>query len=183
MPRLTKEFKRAIQEIPLDELQKLVMQFASKNREIFDFVNLQYVNGNDAEDELFEDTMEKITDEILFPGERGIVQKNLTKAIAKSVEYINHFAKVTKNEKREAELLLCLLKGVFGNYSNELSTCWTAFDSKLAITTNRLFNLVTKKLHEDYRIEFAQPLNRFLEILHAKSNHLDYVYNMPKSVD
>jgi len=182
MPRLSKEFKQAIQEIPLEELQKLVMQFASKNPEIYDFINLQYVNGTDAEDELFEGTIEKISDEILFPGERGIVQKNLAKAITKSVEYINHFVKVTKNGKREAELLLKLLDVVFENYTDELGTCWTVFDSKLAITTNRLYNLVTKKLHEDYRIEFAEPMNRFLEILQAKSNHLDYVYDMPKSM-
>jgi hypothetical protein len=182
MPRLSKEFKQAIQEIPVEELQKLVMQFASKNPVIYDFINLQYVNGNDAEDDLFEDTIEKITNEILYPGKRGIVQKNLAKAIAKSVEYINHFAKVTKNEKREAELLLSLLTVVFDNYTDELGTCWTVFDSKLAITTNRLYNIVTKKLHEDYRIEFAEPMNRFLEILQAKSNHLDYVYDMPKSM-
>jgi hypothetical protein len=182
MPRLSKEFKQAIQEIPLKELQKLVMEFASKNPEIYDFINLQYVNGNDAEDDLFENIIEKITDEILYPGKRGIVQKNLAKAIGKSVQYINHFVKVTKNEKREAELLLNLLDDVFENYTDELGTCWTVFDSKLAITTNRLFNLVTKKLHEDYRIEFAEPMNRFLEILQAKSNHLDYVYDMPKSM-
>lgn len=182
MPKLSKEFKQAIQEIPVEELQKLVMQFASKNPEIYDIINLQYVNGADAEDELFEETIEKISDEILFLGERGIIQKNLAKAIAKSVEYINHFAKVTKNEKREAELLLKLLDDVFENYTGELSTCWTVFDSKLAITTNRLCNLVTKKLHEDYRIVFAEPMNRFLEILQAKSNHLDYVYDMPKTM-
>jgi hypothetical protein len=182
MPKLSKEFKQAIQEIPVEELQKLVMQFASKNREIYDLINLQHVNRNYAEDELFEETKENISDEILFPGARGIIQKNLAKAIAKSVGYINHFAKVTKNEKREAELLLGLLNDVFDNYTDELSTCWTAFDSKLAITTNRLYNLVTKKLHEDYRIEYTEPINRFLEILHSKSNHLDYVYDMPKSM-
>jgi len=183
MPKLSKEFKKAIIEIPVEELQKLVIQFASKNPEIYDFINLQYVNGADAEDELFEETIEKISDEILFLGERGIVQKNLAKAIAKSVGYINHFVKVTKNEKREAELLLNLLDDVFENYTDELSTCWTAFDSKLAITTNRFYNLVTKKLHEDYLVEYREPLNRFLEILHSKSNHLDYVYNMPKSIE
>lgn len=32
MPRLSKEFKQVIQEIPVEELQKLVIQLASKNR-------------------------------------------------------------------------------------------------------------------------------------------------------
>jgi hypothetical protein len=31
---LCKEFKQAIQEIPVEELQKLVIQLASKNKEI-----------------------------------------------------------------------------------------------------------------------------------------------------
>lgn len=183
MPRLSKEFKQAISEIPVEELQKLVIQFASKNPEIYDFINLQYVNGTDAEDELFEEIIEKISDEILFLGERGIVQKNLAKAITKSVGFINHFVKVTKNEIREAELLLNLLDDVYENYTDELSTCWTIFDSKLAITTNRLYNLVTKKLHKDYLVEYREPLNRFLNILHSRSNHLDYVFHMPKSIE
>ena len=182
MPRLSKEFKQAIKEIPIEELQKMMIQFASKNREIYDFINLKYVDGYNAEEELFEETKEKISDEILFPGERGIVQKNLAKAITKSVGYINHFVKVSKNKNREADLLRGLLDGVFENYANELGTCWTAFDSKLAVTTNRLYNLVTKKLHEDYRIEYREDLNRFLNILHSGSNYLDYVNEMPKSL-
>lgn len=83
MPRLSKEFKQAVQGIPVEELQKLLMQFAAKNREIYDMINLQYVSGNDAQDELFEETKEKIIDEICFIGERGIIQKNLAKAISK----------------------------------------------------------------------------------------------------
>jgi hypothetical protein len=183
MPRLSKEFKQTIKEIPVEELQKLVIHFASKNAEIYDFINLQYVEGENAEEELFEETKEKISDEMLFPGERGIVQKNLAKAITKSVGYINHFVKVSKNKNREADLLRNLLDNVFENYADELGTCWTAFDSKLAVTTNRFYNLVTKKMHEDYRVEYRENLNRYLEILHANSNHLDYVYNMPKSLE
>lgn len=182
MPRLSKEFKQAIKEISVEELQKLVIQFTSKNKELYDYVNLHYVERADAEEQLFEGTMEKITDEILFLGERGIVQKNLAKAITKSVGYINHFVKVTKNKNKKADLLRNLLDNVFENYTDELGTCWTVFDSKLAFTTNRFYNLVTKKLHEDYRIEYRDNLNLYLESLHAKSNHLDYIYNMPKSM-
>ncbi len=183
MPRLSKEFKQAILEIPTDELQKIAIQFASKNKEFFDLLNLKYVSGNEAEDELFEEIREKIGYEINFPGWRGIIQKNLAKAISKAIGHINHFAKASKNDVREAELLLYLLEMTFKNYSHELGTCWTVFDSKLAITTNRLYNLVTKKLHEDYKIEYVGRVNRLLTLLHAKSRHLDYVFNMPKSME
>jgi hypothetical protein len=182
MPPLSKEFKQAIQEVPVEELQKLVIKAASKNQEIYDWVNIQYVNGKEAETDLFRETNEKVLGEIYLLNDRGILQKNLANAIGKAVKHINYYEKISGNSIREAELLLNLLKEVFDDYSDELGTCWTVFDSKLAITTNRLYNLVTKKLHEDYRIEYTVPINRFLEILHAKSNHLDYVYNMPKSI-
>ncbi len=182
MPRLSKEFKQAIKGIPLDELQKIVLKAASQNPEIYDFININYVEGTEAEEELFEQTKEYISDEICFLSKRGIIQKNLAKAITNAIRYVNHFSKVTKNEIREAELLVFLVDETFQNYADELGTCWTVFDSKLAITTNRLYNLVTKKLHEDYQIEFTEPINRFLKLLHAKSFHLDYVYNMPKSL-
>ena len=64
MPRLSKEFKQAIQEIPVEELQKLVIQFTSKNKEIYD-CNIQ-VENDDAEDELFEETIAKINPIILI---------------------------------------------------------------------------------------------------------------------
>ncbi|HKL32960.1 MAG TPA: hypothetical protein VJ919_10510, partial [Tangfeifania sp.] len=95
----------------------------------------------------------------------------------------NHFVKVTKNKNREADLLRNLLDKVFENYADELGTCWTVFDSKLAVTTNRLYNLVTKKLHEDYWIEYREDLNRFLDVLHSRSNYLDYLNEMPKSLE
>lgn len=183
MPRLSKEFKQAISEIPVEELQKLVIKAASKNQEIYDWVNIQYVNGKEAENELFRETKEKSLGEIYLFNDRGILQKNLASAIGKAIKHINYYEKVTCNSTGEAELLLYVLKEVFENYADKLSTCWTVFDSKLAITTNRLYNLVTKKLHEDYLVEYKKPMNRFLEILHAKSNHLDYVYNMPKKIE
>ncbi|MCD6355483.1 MAG: hypothetical protein J7L95_08035 [Prolixibacteraceae bacterium] len=169
MPRLSKEFKQAITEIPEKELHKLIAKAASKNQEIYDWINIEYVNGAEAEDELLEEARDMAFMEINYLSERGIVQKNLAKAIGKAVKHINHYAKVTKNSAGEAELLLGVLQLVFQNYEDELGTCWTAFDSKLAITTNRLYNLVTKKLHEDYLVEYREPINRFLGILHAKS--------------
>ncbi len=181
MPTLNKEFKQAIKQLPVSELQKLVIQAAAKNREIYDMINLQYISGKEAEKELFERTKEQALNELYFAGNRGIFQKNLSKALGKAVKHINHYVKVTKHKEGEAELLLAVLTEVFENHANQLGTCWTVYDSKLAITTNRLFNLVTKKLQEDYWIEYKEPLNRFLKILHTQSNHLDYVYSMQNS--
>lgn len=70
------------------ELQKLVVNAASKSQEIYDWVNIQYVSGKDAENELFRETNEKALGEIYLFNDRGILQKNLASAIGKAVKHI-----------------------------------------------------------------------------------------------
>lgn len=183
MPRLSKEFKQAIQKISEKELQELVVKAASKSQEIYDWINIHYVDGQEAKKQFFKETKDKALGEVYAYSDRGIIQKSLAKAIGNAVKQINYYVKVTNDFVGEAELLNSILTFVFERFTDELGTCWTAFDSKLAVTTNRLYNLVTKKLHEDYRIEYRESLNRYLKILHSESNHLDYIYNMPKSIE
>jgi hypothetical protein len=183
MPRLSKDFKTAISEIPADELQKLVLQAASKSQEIYDWINIHYVDKKEAKKQLFIETKDKALGEVYGYRDHRIIQKSLAKAIGNAVKHINYYAKITNDFVGEAEVLNSILTFVFERFADDLGTCWTVFDSKLAVTTNRFYNLVTKKLHEDYRIEYHENLNRCLEILHAKSNHLDYIYNMPKSIE
>lgn len=182
MPKLSTEFKEAIAKLGEKELRKLVLNIASKDQAIYDLIYFNYVTGQEELEDLLEETKDKIIMEMDLFSTRGIYERNLAKAIGKAVKHINYFSKLTKNKVMEAELLLFLLEEVFENHSDALGTCWTVFDSKVAITTNRLFNLVTKKLNEDYLIEYQKPLNRFLNILHTTSNHLDYVYDMPKAI-
>jgi hypothetical protein len=46
----------------------------------------------------------------------------------------------------------------------------------------RLTTLVTKKLHEDYIIEYRDRINGYLQKLHRTSNHIDTIYLMPKAL-
>lgn len=183
MPKISKEFKKEIIKIPISELQKLVIELARKSQEVYDLVDVRFINHQNADDDLYNETKEMIAFEMEFIGSRGAIQKQIAKSIAKSVEGINHYAKVTKNKVNEAELLLYLLEITYKSYDGELGTCWTAFDSKLAITTRRLLTLVKKNLHEDYFVEYEAPLNRFLAILHSKCDHIDFVYNLPIKVE
>jgi len=183
MPRLSKEFKQAIQEIPEKDLQELIVKAASKNQEIYDWINIHYVDKQEAKKQLFKETKDKALAEVYGYRDQRIIQKSLAKAIGNAVKHINYYAKITNDLVGEAELLNSILTFVFERFTDDLGTCWTVFDSKLAVTTNRLYNLVTKKLHKDYLIEYRDNLNEYLGILHSRSNHLDYIYNMPKSIE
>lgn len=176
MPRLTPELKNVISSLTLEEIQKLIFRFARSNKDVYDFLVYEYVNNNNNT-ELFEKAKEKIGFILLGLSGR-IIQKQLAKAIGKSIQEINRFAKITKDKKLEADLLMFLLKIVFKNYGDCFGTCWTVFDSKVGITTNRLLNLVTKKLHYDYQIEYREDINGFIKRLRETSGHIDTIFNM-----
>ena len=184
MPSVSKELKREIEELPVVELQKLVIELAGKNKQNHDYINVRYLSKGSAEEDLYEATTEFISSEIsqVWMG-RGVVQKNIAKYISKCISEINHYTKTTKNKPNEARLLLNLIDNVIEGFENELGTCWTVYDSKLAITVKRLVNLVSNKLHSDYFIEFEKPINRCLSILHQRSNFLDIVYNLPNKIE
>ena len=182
MPVLSKEFKQGVQNIPTPELQKLVLKIARSNKEVYDLINLEHLQKEEAAKELFEKTKAKIQSHLFNMSSRGPIQKSIATSIGKAVKEINYYVKVTGNKYKEAELLNILLSEVFEDFSDELSTCWTVFDSKLGVTTKRLLNLVTKKLHEDYLLDFKDDLNKYLKILHRHSNHIDLIFNLPDKI-
>lgn len=61
-------------------------------------------------------------------------------------------------------------------------TCFTSYDSKTAIILKRLINVVTKKMHEDFRADYKDKINEYLRILHSTSRHIDTVYNMVREI-
>jgi hypothetical protein len=182
MPKIEKEFREAIKSFSQKDLQKIVLELAGKKQETYDYLNVKYVAQKDASHSLFEDTKASMSLELDVEFGRGPIQKRLKRAIANVVKKINYFVKVAKNKEQEAELLLCLLELVFEKHESDLGTVFTTFDFTLCRTTNRLLNLVTKKLHEDHLIEYQDQLNRFLSILHKKCSHIDFVYTMPDKV-
>lgn len=140
------------------------------------------MNDEDAKSEFFEETKENVICALMSPS-RGNLHRQIASCIDKSIKHINNYRDLTKDKKGEADLLNYLLTEIFNDYSQNLGTCFTVFDSKLARTVNRLFNLVNKNLHEDYKLEFEDDINRYLSVLHIKSNHLDFVYSMPEKIN
>lgn len=109
MPKLTKELIEGIQQIPVEYLQRFVIKAARKDKALFDLLNLEYLKKEDATEELFEATKNKITGHLINVSLRGPVQRSCAAAISKAVKEINYFAQVTKDKYREAQLLNILL--------------------------------------------------------------------------
>lgn len=181
MPVLSPEFKEKISSLSPEEKEKIIFRLCKKNKDIYETLLYEYMKDELGID-FFEETRKEIASEFIYFRNTGI-QKQLARSIRNSIRAINRFASITKDEKLEADLLNFMLSIVFEEFSEELGTCWTTYDSKVGIATRRLLNLVKKKLHEDHHIEYREEINSYLKILKSKSRHLDLIFNLPDSFE
>lgn len=182
MSRLDKETKESIKKLEYTELQDIVLKLSAKEKSVYDYVFANYLDKEFGEKELFETTKADL--EVIFR-KRYIgfsEQLQIANMLTACIKRINEFTKISKNKMFEADLLLHILEIPFSLSTNMFGTCFTQYDTKVAMIVKRLINLVTKKLHEDYRIEYEETINDYLQILHRTSSHIDTVYNLPKAI-
>lgn len=182
MPRLNKEIKEQIRNLNAAELQEIVLKLASKEKLVFDYILTNYLDKESGEKELFEKTKTDL--ELIFRKRHNgfSEQLQLSNMLGACIKRINEFTKISKNKVLEADLLLHILEIPFSLTTNMFGTCFTQYDTKVAVIVKRLINIVTKKIHEDYRIEYETVINDYLQILHRTSSHIDTVYNLPKAI-
>jgi len=182
MPRLTANFKEQIKTLSHKDLIQIVTKLATKEQFAYDFIKFNYTDKADAEKEFFEQAKNDI-DALYYNLRIGSVeQKPLAKLLQNCIKQVNAFTKLSKNKVLEVDLLMHVLKIPFNNYANSLGTCFTVYDSKVAQILKRTINLISKKLHEDHKLDYQNDINQYLSILHQKSNHLNAVYDLPKSI-
>jgi|WetSurMetagenome_2_1015567.scaffolds.fasta_scaffold155722_2 hypothetical protein len=181
MPRLSSDIKQQIKELSIEELQEIVLKMAAKDSNFFDFLQVNYLDKEGGEQELFETT--KLDLNYLFAKRyKGFSEQlRLANMLAACIKRINEFTKISKNKLLEADLLMFILEEAFGYPLNYFGTCFTAYDSKVGIIVQRLIN-VLKKVHPDYLIEYQEKVNRYLGVLHRNSDYNDTIYKLPKAI-
>ena len=182
MPRLSTEIKEQIKNLSKDDLQQIVLKLASKEKVAYDYLWINYLNKENGEQELFEKTKTEI-DLLTYKQYKGFSEQlRLANMLAACVKRINEFKKISNNKIMEADLLLFVLEIPFSLPTDFFGTCFTKYDTKVAQIVKRLITLVTKKLDEEYRADYEDKINHYLKILHQTSNHLDMIYDLPKSI-
>lgn len=182
MPRLSVEEKKQISDLTREELEEIVIKLAAKEKIVYDFITVNYLNKEYGEEDLYEEALEDL-DFLFIKNYKGYAEQiRKAKMLSACIKHINEFKKVCKNKKMEADLLLYVLEEAFSVPDNFFGTCFTQYDSKTAQIVKRLITLVTKNLHEDYQIEYKGHINSFLKKLHQNSDHINLVYDMPKKI-
>jgi hypothetical protein len=140
------------------------------------------LNKETGEKELFEIT--KVDLDLIFQKKhKGYAPElQLANMLGASIKRVNEFTKISKNKVLEANLLMYILEVPFSLTTDMFGTCFTQYDTKVAMIVKRLINIVTTKLHEDYKIEYEDAINEYLKILHRTSRHVNTVYNLPKAI-
>ncbi len=179
MDPITEQIKCKIGSLSRNELEKLVLKAASKHKEFNAFLRVNYIDKQSAEAELFEEAKADL-DKLMRKSYKGFSQElQLANMLTACNKRVMEFSKVCKNKKSETDLLMLILEIPFSLTSKMLGTCFTVFDYKVALILKKVITLINTKLHPDYKIEYQEKINRYLNIMHSTSNHIDTVYALP----
>lgn len=182
MPRLSTDTKEQIKSLPVKDLQQIVLKLAAKEKSVYDYILVNYLDKEAGEQELFEEAKADL-DRLFRKGYKGFSEQlQLANMLSACIKRINEFTKVSNNKVLEADLLMYVLEVPFSFSTNLFNTCFTKYDYKVGQIVKRLVTLVTKKLHEDYQADYRDKINEYLKILHRTSNHIDTAYNLPQSI-
>ncbi|MBI4646950.1 MAG: hypothetical protein HY738_10255 [Bacteroidia bacterium] len=66
MAKLPEDFTQAVNELSKEKLLKILFRFAKKNKEVYDYINVEYVSDKEAEENLYEDTLQDVMMELNF---------------------------------------------------------------------------------------------------------------------
>ena len=182
MPKISPEIRKQITTIPKTELEKIVIKLAGKDKAVFDYLLVNYLEKETGENELFEEAKTDL--DLLFrKSYKGFSEQlQLANMLSACIQRINGFSKICKNKNLEADLVMYVLELICTPSAGLLGTCFTAYDYKVAQMVKRIITLIQTRLHPDYKIEYVAKINNYLAILHRNSNHLDFIYHLPASI-
>ncbi|MFP4555448.1 MAG: hypothetical protein ACLFNU_01145 [Bacteroidales bacterium] len=180
MKRTKADIKELVNSYSRSELAEMIIAMASC-KEYYEYLSVNFFDKHEGEIDLYNEAINDIN-KLSFKRYKGFSQQlRLANMISACNKRVKEFAKISKNKKLEVDMLMYILDDVFKHYMGLLGTCFTPFDSKVAMTVRKVLTIL-KKLHPDYHIEYEERINNYLDILHSKSNHIDIVYNLPKSI-
>jgi hypothetical protein len=182
MPRLAQDIKAEINLLSKPDLVKLVIKAASKSEDFFNYLIVNYIDKENGEKDLFCEAKQDLK-LILSKSHKGYsLELKMANMLAACNKRINEFSKISKDHSLIMDLILMVLETPFALSTNHFTTCFTRYNQQVYLLVKKAITLLKNKLHEDYYIQYAPKLNEYLTILHRTSDHLDYVYSLPKSI-
>ncbi len=167
MPVVSPAFKKAVKLLSDKEKEAIILKAARRDSELYDM--LQYELGELTLQEVGELSADTIKT-LLFSASGRSLPKALAKALRKALKEVACYKRITKDAKGEIDLNLFTLGLIFDHFSDHFNSYHKAFYTATARLLLRTLGLVRKNLHEDYHLEYKQPLDHFLQQIHGRHN-------------
>jgi hypothetical protein len=182
MPHDKAILKAQVNELSKKELVDIVLKLAGK-RYNYEYLLVNFLDKDGGEQTLFEEAKEAI-DKLCQKEFKGrTIQHQLAKKLNACTKRIGEFTVETKNKRLETDLVLYVLEMQFANPSKVFGARFSGYDYKVGLLLKRLINLVTKKLHPDYLIDYQDKINEFLTLIHNTSNRINTINELPISIE
>lgn len=178
---LTKEFKQQISELPQQELAKLVIRIAAKDKVFSEYIKLTYFKGEIDENEVFETYKSKIHGLILKRYKGYANEEKASHFIAACNKELMNFEKVSKNKELLVELILVVLDCAQNDFGARFGTCFTAYEYKCSLLLKKVIKIITNQMHEDMILDYKYKINTYLSRIKT-SKYLDYISALPNEI-
>ena len=181
MPRDKAILKEQLAQLSKKELAEIVLKLAGK-RYNYEFLLVNFLDKDGGEQTLSDKAKEDI-DSLCQKEYKGSTElKQTVKKLNVCVKRINEFTIETKSKKLEADLILYVLELQFENHPRAFGARVSGYDYKVGLLLKRLINLISKKLHPDYLIDYQDRINEMLTKLHYTSNRVNTIKELPKII-
>jgi len=182
MPNIEPHLEEAIKSLSPAELQKILLKVVRKEKYWAGYILVNYVDRKEGEQELYEKALSDING-LYGKSYKGFSRELKTaNLLAACGRRINEFDRVCKSKQLVLDLLMVVLADPFAGHPKDFGTCFTAFNHKVHMLLKKAVTIYQTKIHDDYKIEYRDRLNGYLDFMHKHSNHLDYVHTMPKTL-
>lgn len=182
MTKISSDIKNQISLLSKKELETIVFKLAAKEKVVYNYLLVNYIDKDTGENDLFEQTKSAL-DLLFLKSYKGFSEQlQLANMLSACTKCISDFSKACKNKKLETDLLVHVLEYIFSLSTNFFNTCFTAYDYKVALMLKRVITLIENKLHPDFKIEYSEKINMYLKILHRTSNHINAVNSLPQQI-
>lgn len=183
MVKLSEKFKAAISALSKNELEKIVIKQAIKDKDFYNYLYVNFGNTKHGEQELFEQAQLDLA-QLMNKNYRGFSEGlRLANMLSACNKRIDQFSIVCKNKSLELEIVMKVLALPFSLSSNMFTTCFINYNYKVYLLLKKTINLLETKMHPDFLVQYSPTLNNYLAIFHQTSSHSDYVYNFKKKIE
>lgn len=182
MPKITTEFKKQVSTLSRQDLEKVILKFAGRDKFLWGYLKVHYLNPEFGAQELFEETQEGLLllFEKPFRGKTEAIRR--ARAITACLKYIDEFSKIVKQPHLDAQLIIQVLDHEF-SLPSKLGSRYQTYDNRVARTVKKLIELIRNKVHEDYHIEYADTIEHYLDQLHNQIPYNSVVAILPRKME